>query len=218
MKNFILFLTVLVLPLVSCTNITEPSVEPTSNNFDLDKSTDFQNMPNRHFSDDELIPLPPKAPEWQDSVITVSQTINGADGGKIIMYRFYVAADGSIITISAKLQIPKLAFEGDKEITLNVDDEYAAVHFYPKMTFTKPLLLTYSITGLDLSNCNTGTIDFVYVDDNGNVEKIRDNGIQVIIPQGFVRVMYAQLWHFSRYAFSRAPIKLGRQPRMKLFK
>ena len=205
MKQFLLIISILLISLVGCTDNSESLLDPNVDNYTLEKSTSFSHTPDSYMSDYELIPLPPKAFEWQDSVFSVSQTVNGTLGGTILLDKFYVSSEGQIISILATLVIPPGAFEGNKTITATIDDEYAAVHFFPSMTFERPLKLTQSFSGLDLTDFSTGTIDFVFIDDNGTVETISKNGIQVILPQGLVRVLNAKISHFSRYAFSRRP-------------
>lgn len=149
----------------------------------------------------ELIPLPNKSPLWMDSVFTMSKIIDGSVGGRIIMDKYYISDDGDSVLIKADLRIPEGAFRGTETITMTVDDEYAAVHFYPEMIFDDTLKLFQSFEGLHLENYPTGTIDFVFIADDGTVELIKKNGVQVVVPQGIVRVQSAKLLHFSRYGW-----------------
>lgn len=210
MKYFIILLSFLLIPLVSCSDNYKSLLEPDVVNYNLEKSTWFSQTPDRPSPEQLLIPLPSKASEWQDIELSVSQTVNGTLGGIILLDKFYVSPEGQIINILANLVIPPGAFEGNKTITVTVDSEYAAVHFYPAMTFEKQLRLSQSFIGLDLSDYPTGTIDFVFIDDYGNIEKIRDNGVQIIVPQGLVRVINAKLSHFSRYGWAR--VRIGMPP------
>ena len=105
--------------------------------------------------------------------------------------------------MEADLRIPPGAFKGTETITMTVDDEFAAFHFYPAMTFMDTLHFFQKFEGLHLENFSTGTIDFVFISDDGQIELIKENGIQVIVPQGIVRVQNALLRHFSRYGWIR---------------
>ncbi len=156
--------------------------------------------------DFELIPLPPKSPVWEDSIFTVSQIIDGNVGGRIILEKYYIDAKGDSVSIFADLRIPEGAFQGTENITITADDQFAAIHFYPSMAFEDTLKLFQSFEGIDLSNYTNGTIDFVFIDDDGNVELIKKNGTQIVIPQGIVRVQNAKLQHFSRYGWIRSPL------------
>lgn len=205
MKHIITFISLLLLPLIGCSDYTEFPVEPTSNNKVLEKQSVFSETPDFRTLDYELIPIPPKSPEWQGITLSTNEIIFGKLGGEIVLDKFYRADDGKIINILASLTIPPGAFKGARKITIEVDDEFAALHFYPPMTFEKPLMLTQSFTGLDLRNHHTGTIDFSYIGDDGSFECIRKNGVQMIVPQGLVRVLNARLSHFSRYGWTRGP-------------
>jgi len=205
MKHIITFLSILLLPLIGCSDYTEFPVEPTSNNKVLEKQSVLSETPDCRTPKYELIPLPPRAPEWQGITLSANAIIFGKLGGEIVLDKFYIADDGRIINILASLKIPPGAFKGARKITIKVDDEFAALHFYPSMTFEKPLMLTQSFTGLNLSDYRTGTIDFSFIGDDGSVECIRKNAVQVIVPQGFVRVLNARLSHFSRYGWTRGP-------------
>ena len=205
MKHIITFISLLLLPLIGCSDYTEFPVEPISNNNVLEKHSVISETPDCRMPEYQLIPLPPKAPEWLGITLSANAIIFGEIGGEIELDTFYVTTDGRVINILASLVIPRGAFKGTRKITIAVDDEFAAIHFYPAMTFEKPLLLTQIFKGLNLVNYSTGTIDFSFIDDNGSIECIRNNGVQVIVPQGLVRVLSARLSHFSRYGWTRMP-------------
>lgn len=151
----------------------------------------------------EKITLPNKLPLWQDSVLTICQTIDGSVGGRLIMDNYYIAENGDSVIVKVDLRIPAGAFQGTETITITVDQIDAAVHFYPEMVFTDTLRLFQSFEGLNLDNYTTGTIDFVFIREDGSVELIKKNGLQVILPQGILRVQNAKLLHFSRYGWIR---------------
>jgi hypothetical protein len=153
--------------------------------------------------DYELIPLPEKSALWEDSIFTVSQEIDGSVGGRIILDKYYIDEEGDSVLMKADLRIPAGAFKDKKTITLTVDKKYAQVHFYPSMVFIDTLKLCQSFEGVDLENYQTGTIDFVYIKDDGSIELVKKNGVQIIVPIGIVRVLNAKLLHFSRYGWVR---------------
>ena len=151
----------------------------------------------------EKIPLPNKSALWQDSVFTMSQAIDGSVGGRMNMEKYYISDLGDSVIISADLKIPPGAFKGTETITITLDNNYAAFHFYPAMTFMDTLKLLQSFEGLHLENYPTGTFDFVFISDDGSIELIKKNVVQVVVPQGIVRVQNAKLLHFSRYGWIR---------------
>jgi hypothetical protein len=118
--------------------------------------------------------------------------------------------------MKADLRIPKGAFQGTEIITMTVNDEYAAIHFYPEMVFFKNLKFFQSFEGLDLENYQTGKLDFVFITDDGTLELIKKNGVQVVFPQGIVRVQNAKLPHFSRYGWIRKPAGPIQYPDIKI--
>lgn len=194
MKTISAILMVTLVLLLGCDTSTDLSV----NNHEIDFSKPSICLPLY-----ENIPLPNKSPFWQDSVFTMSQIIDGSVGGRMIMEKFYISDLGDSVIIEADLRIPPGAFRGTKTITMTVDDEYAAIHFYPAMVFKDTLRLFQSFKGLNLENYPTGTIDFVFISDDGSTELIKKNGVQVVVPQGIVRIQNAKLLHFSRYGWVR---------------
>ena len=195
MKTSVWGLLLLSVFLIGCedtSNIIDPT--DTSLSPQYNKITDF---------DYELIPLPPKSPLWSDSIFTINKKIDGDIGGRLIMEKYYIADNGDSISIFADLRIPEGAFPGTETISMTVDDEFAAIHFFPPMDFADTLKLCQSFNGLDLSSYSNATLDFVFIDDEGNIELIKKTGVQVIMPQGFVRVQNAKILHFSRYGWVR---------------
>jgi hypothetical protein len=191
----LLLIVVLIFGCENTSNIIDPVNTSVSKHYN--KITDF---------DYELIPLPPKSPIWSDSIFTISQMIDGDVGGRIIMEKYYIADNGDSVSIFADLRIPAGAFPGTETINITVDDDFAAIHFLPSMVFADTLKLFQSFKGLDLSSYTNAILDFVFIDDEGNIELIKKNGVQVNMPQGFVRVQNAKILHFSRYGWVRKTV------------
>jgi len=194
MKTILTVLIVAFVLLIGCDTSTDLSVNSSENNSNTQVSDSM---------DYELIPLPKKSALWMDSVFTFSQLIDGSVGGRIIMANYYISETGDSVEFEVDLRIPAGAFQGSETITVTVDSDSASVHFYPEMVFADTLRLFQSFEGLNLENMQTGTIDFVYVRDDGSIELIKKNGTQIVVPQGIVRVQNAKLLHFSRYGWIR---------------
>ena len=192
MKTVILILLFFFFGLMGCDSSPDLSVNSTENN--STGSTTF-----------EKIKLPTPSALWKDSLITMSQTIDGSVGGRLILDKYYISENGDSIKVKVDLIIPADAFQGTKTITITVDQTDAAVHFYPAMVFDDTLRLFQSFEGLNLDGYSTGTIDFVYIRDDGTAELLKKNGTQIILPQGIMRVQNAKLIHFSRYGWVRYP-------------
>jgi hypothetical protein len=152
-----------------------------------------------------LIKLPKKSGMSVETIFSKTKRIDGKRGGEIRLDESYVAADGHTVEIHAKLKVKKNSYRGHVDITLTIDDEFAAASFSPHMVFNKPLELDLKFEGIDLEQLNLieGDYDFVFIDDNGDIEIIQYNGLHVIESQGKIWVTKANLNHFSRYAFAR---------------
>ena len=188
MKNLltILFLSVGLL-LVRCSNDSS-LVGPTG--------TDITNQ-SVQTQGDSFIGLPFTSLEKSTKV---KKEINGDEGGTIEI-------EGELkngIKFEAKLVIPKGAFEGTKKITIKFDKKSAAFDFSPNnMTFDKPLLFTAEIEGLNLKNIDPNDVQFGFLDKKGNLVLIVYDGMEVDVEDGVLKVKNAQLWHFSRYGWSK---------------
>ncbi|MBT8378914.1 MAG: hypothetical protein KJN64_06775 [Ignavibacteria bacterium] len=197
----------LIIILVGCqdtTNITDPL--HSTNPMNLNKSYD------RDDYGFDLIQLPTKSPEWQDSVFTVSKEIDGEDGGNVTLFKYYITESGWPFYIYATLDIPENAFQGTKIITMTLDEEFATIHFYPETqtNWYKPFILNQYFQGLDyvglFSKYMIMTLedfDFVYQNQNGQVETVKKDAFQFNRQLGLIKVQGANLTHFSRYGWIR---------------
>lgn len=151
-----------------------------------------------------IIMLPEKADMSIESSYSTSGDINGNSGGDIHLIKSYLAANGQTVTIDCQLTIPadNDAFSDVRDITMEVSDQ-AGVDFYPSMTFDQPVILNYTITGLDLSNVNPEDVGFFYVAPDGNLIPAENEGVIVDLNSGTLEVINAQLPHFSRWAYAR---------------
>ncbi len=133
----------------------------------------------------ELIPLPQPSQIGGVSNYTQTVSIDGSIGGNIIINHGLFDSGDSVI-VSAVLHIPKNAFEGTVDITLTLDTKFATVYFDPAMTFSIPLSLNLKFTGLNLKamNLDPETVDFSYIDSDGNISHIDYNTLNVNISAG----------------------------------
>lgn len=180
---------------ISCDSSIEPLI-PNSDSLitNLDKFGPTNYIP---------ILLPQRSLLFEDSVYSTSFEIDGSIGGRIEYENYYISNEGDSISFYFDLFFPQNAFQGTRTITATFDSIYAAIHFTPSMEFDSSLHLFQGFKGLNLSESETGTIDFYYTWDDGTVGLVKKNGVQINIPQGTVRVMNAKLAHFSRYGWIR---------------
>ena len=151
-----------------------------------------------------IILLPAKSYLSTEDVFTSSQQISGATGGEIHMIKNYQAMDGHTVSIDCKLTVPSssLSFGDSRDITMQISDE-AGVEFFPSMTFDQPVVLNLTISGLNLDGVNPNDVSFYYVDPNGSLAPTVNDGVTVDLATGTLKVINAQLPHFSRWAYAR---------------
>ena len=185
MKTTLTTLLIIALFLLGC---AETPVSPVTNNDDPSY---------------QLFKLPKKSGGAAGTIFTVTKTIDGMIGEQIILDKSYVAEDGHTVDIYAKLIVKENSYQDFAAITLTIDDDVAAVSFTPAMVFDKPLELSLTFEGLDLEGLGltTGDYDFVFIDDDENIEIVAYNAIHIDESLGKIWVTEAKLPHFSRYAF-----------------
>ena len=127
-----------------------------------------------------------------------NKSINGSKGDKFdIKFNF-----NNGVTVNGNLVVPQNAFKGKMNISVNVNSSEATATFYPSpYTFNYPLSYTVEYHNLDLSGINPSTIDFYYLAEDGSLQKANYDSIEVDIETGYLKVVNAQLPHFSRYGF-----------------
>ena len=88
--------------------------------------------------------------------------------------------------------------------TLKSKSKVIDATFYPHgITFSgdKPALLNIGAKNVDLSGVNPNTLRLYYDnEETGQWEEIQTYDIIVKQDEGYVKVINAELWHFSRYA------------------
>ena len=109
--------------------------------------------------------------------------------------------DRKRVSISASLKFPKNAFVGTKEVTMTLDQLYGGAQFSPEGSFNLPALYNVTFMGIDLTGVNPADVDFVYLNDDGTIEPIEYDYLDVNISTGFIHLSNAKLSHFSRYGF-----------------
>jgi hypothetical protein len=153
-------------------------------------------------STEKFIKLPPKTDLSVENTFFVIKLINGLLGGEITLNAGYIGPNG-LISINADLNIPQHSFLGIKLISYFVNDDYAAVDFFPALTFNHSASFDLKFEGLDLTGVNPADVDFCYLDWSGHLHHVDYDNLIVDIPNGILEVQGAHLTHFSRYIFIR---------------
>jgi len=132
---------------------------------------------------------------------TVYKQINGGAGGSFwASYRYKGGPNGTVY-MNSGLNFPANSFSGVKYISQTFSSTGAAMVFGPPMTFNVPVYYSLKIGGLDLTGVNPETLDFVYIDANGNMYPCEYSAIAIDVASGTLAVYNAKLNHFSRYGF-----------------
>ena len=134
------------------------------------------------------------------------QNIDGNTGGTIAFDTSYMNIEGDSISVSIKLKFLPKSFSGIKEIQIIPDLATGSIQFFPHMDFTNLVLVDLSYKGIDLAKLSfdsNSKADFVFQDENGQIEYTLSKGCVVIWNQSLIFVKSAQLKHFSRYIFVR---------------
>jgi hypothetical protein len=137
--------------------------------------------------------------------LSVKRTINGEKGGILVLAGIYKNKDEQIITTIATLAIPRGAFEGTKEISITTDKSDPVLSFSPDLDFKIPLKLNLTFIGFDLTalGLNETNTRFNYIRDDGKIENVLNDGIDVEVTRGSLTVKRAIIEHFSRFGFTR---------------
>ena len=142
-------------------------------------------------------------PSVMSPQLRISKVIDGRIGGDLIIDFEYYTSPKDTITIIASLIFPPGSFDGLKEISMVMDNKIGTISFYPHMVFNIPALLNLKYNGINLSDINTNSINFVYQNDDGLVEQVIYDAIKVLPEVGYLELMNASLEHFSRYGWTR---------------
>lgn len=128
----------------------------------------------------------------------VTKTIDGERGGIVRIN----LEDEEDFGAKGWLFFSKGSFEGSQDITIKTDTEFAALDFYPEgISLEKPARLTVIFKGIEFDDDEP--IDFQYIDENDNLASVDYSRLIVYRELGWVIVVDAKLYHFSRYGFTK---------------
>ena len=183
MKQFISLLFFTLILLLGCEQVTEV------------------NPPPEQISNKQLIGLPLPSNMMIEDLHTEYKEINGAYGGWFGEDFSYEGGPNGNVNFHSTLHFYSGSFYGTENIMQQFNTETAALTFGPPMQFNVPVDYTLTITGLDLTGINPNTLDFVYIDTNGNMFYVQKDYVYMDANIGLLKVKNAKLNHFSRYGF-----------------
>ncbi|MCB9206863.1 MAG: hypothetical protein H6611_06075 [Ignavibacteriales bacterium] len=126
-------------------------------------------------------------------------TVDGDKGAVLFVRHSWRTKEGQKIKMTARLTIPKGAYKGELNFDMIFDLENYALELYPSpFTFDNPVYLDLSFGNINLPQ--DMNVDFTYLDGK---EKMNYNQLFVSPERGSLRVLGAELHHFSRYGWTR---------------
>ena len=159
------------------------------------------NAPEEQILNKQLISLPEPIGLGVEDIHTETQYINGYYGGWFGEQFSYQGGSSGTVYITSTLHFNSYSFYGNQEISQSFNTETAAITFGPSMQFNVPVDYTLTIYGVDLTGVNQNTLDFVYIDANGNMYAVQKDYVIMDASSGMLKVKNAKLNHFSRYGF-----------------
>ena len=151
-------------------------------------------------------PLPPDILDQVGAIglhsVYVNLIMNAQTGVRGSEYDMNIGGGGAMVSLEV---LPGSVTE-DAELSINLDDEDLSgdvfLTFGPHGTVFNPsALLNIEASGLDLSGGDPSTIDIFYDNqDTGEWEPMPKETLIVDQNEGYIKVVNAQLPHFSRYA------------------
>ncbi|MBN2009448.1 hypothetical protein JW960_08900, partial [candidate division KSB1 bacterium] len=130
------------------------------------------------------------------------QYINKYWGGTLHIHHMF---DNSNAEAVIDLKIKANTIDYSKWVGMTFDDQnqvgYTDIVFSPHGTqFSSPALLTIELKNVNLSGIDPNKVRLYYVDESGNWVEHPTHEIYVDATWGVIRVVDAQIPHFSRYA------------------
>jgi hypothetical protein len=148
----------------------------------------------------KLISLPLPSSGLTIEAWTDFKEVNGNYGGEFYSDYSYQSSTGTVNQYST-LDFYAGAFSGVKTISQTFNTGGAAMQFGPSMQFQAVVKYSYKITGIDVSGINPNTLDFVYIDANGDMYPVNYESVSMDEATGMLEVVDAEIPHFSRYGF-----------------
>jgi len=149
---------------------------------------------------------------------TVSSWMTTKDGGHLEIVRGAAFAENhadstieddyktvdyeTVSSLKVNLDVMGCCLREDIELSMTLDGQCVDMEFGPHgTTFLTPILLNITAVGLDLREVNEETLALYYDNpETGQWEKVVNEGIEILKSSGYLRVLNAELPHFSRYA------------------
>jgi hypothetical protein len=142
-----------------------------------------------------------------NKVTSVSQYINKSTGGSIHLHHIPDASSKFKTEVVIDLKISANTIDYSKTVSMTVNDllGQSAVEFGPHGTvYSSPAMLTIECKNVDFTGINPANLKLYYVNPNGQWTVHPAHEIYVDKTWKIIRVVNAQIPHFSKYAIGDA--------------
>jgi hypothetical protein len=141
-----------------------------------------------------------------NKIVSVSDWVTKLNGGELVLEYTWANKNPEVYCKNILKIIPGTISE-DAELSLSIDDkdffkgDFDVVFQPHGITFSAPALLNIEIKNADLSGFNPDDLEIFYVNSQtGQWEEINCEEIIVKPGTGYIKVVDAEISHFSRYA------------------
>ena len=138
--------------------------------------------------------------------------IADATGGTLTVNEEYYTLLNSLVKVYSSISFPVNYMDADDDdvndvsyITMTVDDATCTSTFTPHMEFYNHPILNAKYEGVNLTGIDPATIEFVYLAEDGTVERMTYDALNIDVINGTLEVINAVIPHFSRYGYVNEP-------------
>ena len=121
----------------------------------------------------------------------------------IQIYEEYEDVNGNQIIVAARIVFSAGTLDEDTEITMKLNDRSGVLTFTPHMNFNNNAILSMFAKNPKLVGIDEDDISFHYLSSDGTYESVDVNKLKINGEKGQLRLLEAELPHFSRYGFTR---------------
>ena len=135
-----------------------------------------------------FIQLPDNEGMSVENQFSVTEYVTKKDGGELIIDESYYGGPHGEVKVIAKFKLYKNTVKKSSMITMTVDNESGAISFSPPTAFKKAADLYVKFEGLDLSNVDPESVEFISQTSDNNVYPVQYESIVVDVSSGTIEL------------------------------
>ena len=134
-----------------------------------------------------------------ETVYSKSKLIEGEDGGNIKL-RIRIKRPGNplgdyVVRVKVRVRAHSFPDEEERMFTISLDPENAVLNISPSPnTLSKHLLVDFFIKGIDVSDLDPDTFNFVFVSDDNQILSTESDILQFNTQQNWIKVKKAEIF------------------------